>query len=56
MKHENFTAFDWDDSNRYKNEKKHNVKWTECEEIFFNQPLIILDDPKHSVAEIRFAA
>jgi uncharacterized DUF497 family protein len=28
----------------------------ECEQLFFNKPLTILDDPKHSVAEDRLAA
>jgi uncharacterized DUF497 family protein len=51
-----YTEFFWDDANRDKNKKKHNVQWNECEEIFFNQPLIILEDPKHSLLEIRSAA
>ncbi len=50
-----FVAFDWDDGNREKN-AKHDVNNGECEQVFFNEPLIILDDPKHSVAENRFAA
>ncbi len=50
-----FVAFDWDNGNREKN-TKHDVKNWECEQVFFNEPLIILDDPKHSVAEDRFAA
>jgi len=50
-----FIAFEWDDGNRDKN-RKHGVENWECEQVFFNQPLIILDDPKHSVVEERFAA
>ncbi|MFU8780912.1 MAG: BrnT family toxin [Kiritimatiellia bacterium] len=50
-----FEGFDWDDGNRDKN-LKHAVRSLECEQVFFNEPLIILDDPKHSVAEKRFAA
>lgn len=50
-----FTGFDWDDGNINKN-RKHNVEHTESEQIFFNEPIIILDDPKHSVAEARYAA
>ncbi len=50
-----FNAFDWDEGNREKNQK-HNVNHWECEQVFFNEPLIILDDTKHSVAENRFAA
>lgn len=49
-------GFEWDDGNRDKNRMKHKVSNGECEEIFFNQPLIILDDHKHSRSEQRFAA
>ncbi len=50
------TGFEWDDGNREKNQLKHNVSTRECEEIFFNQPLIILDDTKHSKDEQRYVA
>jgi len=50
-----FTGFEWDAGNREKN-LKHNVHASECEQVFFNEPLLLLDDPKHSLAEDRFAA
>jgi len=50
-----FTGFDWDVGNREKN-LKHGVHASECEQVFFNEPLLLLADPKHSVAEDRFAA
>jgi uncharacterized DUF497 family protein len=50
-----FTGFEWDAGNREKN-LKHDVHASECEQVFFNEPLLILDDPKHSLAEDRFAA
>lgn len=50
-----FSGFDWDDGNREKN-LKHRVHAWECEQLFFNEPLIVLDDPKHSIAEDRHAA
>lgn len=50
------TGFEWDRSNIEKNWLKHKVSPVECEQIFFNQPLMILDDPKHSISEKRFAA
>ncbi len=50
-----FAEFEWDVGNRDKN-LKHKVENWECEQMFFNESLIILDDPKHSVAEERFAA
>jgi len=49
-------GFEWDDGNRDKNRIKHNVSTGEAEQIFFNQPLIILNDEKHSHTEIRYAA
>jgi uncharacterized DUF497 family protein len=52
----NFVGFNWDTGNRDKNKRKHEVTDGECEEIFFNTPLVILDDPKHSSTEQRFAA
>ena len=49
------TGFEWDEGNRDKN-LKHGVENRECEQMFFNEPLVILDDPKHSMAEERLAA
>ncbi|MCU0597272.1 MAG: BrnT family toxin [Desulfobacterota bacterium] len=51
-----FSGFQWDRGNIDKNLVKHNVENWECEQIFFNKPLLVLDDPKHSFAEKRFAA
>jgi len=48
-------GFDWDEGNRDKN-LNHGVQNWECEQVFFNEPLIILNDPKHSIAEERSAA
>ena len=47
-------GFEWDQHNVEKNWEKHNVTPLECEQIFFNQPLVIADDTKHSQAEQRF--
>jgi uncharacterized DUF497 family protein len=41
-------GFDWDDGNINKNRLKHDVRPSECEEIFFNEPIIIIDDLEHS--------
>ncbi len=51
-----FTGFEWGEGNINKNLHTHQVENWECEQIFFNEPLIILDDPKHSYAEMRWAA
>ncbi len=47
------TSFDWDVGNIDKNERKHGLKWNEIEEIFFNEPLIIVEDLRHSEDECR---
>jgi uncharacterized DUF497 family protein len=49
-------GFEWDDGNINKNWLKHKVSPAECEQIFFNRPLLIQDDIKHSEAEKRFYA
>lgn len=51
-----FSGFEWDDGNRQKNWTKHQVAWWECEQAFFNQPLYVFPDPKHSRSEQRFTA
>ena len=53
---EKIVGFQWDKGNINKNLLKHNVENWECEQIFFNEPLIILDDPEHSFSENRWAA
>jgi uncharacterized DUF497 family protein len=52
----NCEGFLWDEGNSEKNWIKHKVTRLECEEIFFNLPLIISDDVKHSNIEKRFYA
>lgn len=49
-------GFDWDKGNINKNWEKHKIKAEECEQIFFNKPLIITVDEKHSQVEERFYA
>lgn len=46
-------GFDCDKGNIEKNWKKHKVSYTECEETFFNSP-VVAGDEKHSDAENRF--
>jgi len=50
------TGFQWDEGNSRKNEEKHCVSQSEVEQIFFNQPLIVQADVKHSQAEPRYHA
>ena len=49
-------GFDWDGGNLLKNWEKHGVSAFECEQIFFNRPLIAAPDEAHSSAEPRFYA
>ncbi len=48
------TGFDWDENNREKNWEKHRVLAGECEEVFFNLPLLLQPDPTHSQEEPRY--
>ena len=50
----NLTGFDWDEGNISKSWIKHDVSPFECEQVFFNQPLIVKNDEKHSKKEIRY--
>jgi uncharacterized protein len=47
------TEFQWDQGNDQKNFIKHGVTQTECEEVFFNSPLLVADDEGHSQSEAR---
>jgi hypothetical protein len=49
------TGFDWDDGNARKNEK-HRVSVAEAEQVFFNSPLLLLEDVNHSKNEPRIHA
>ncbi len=49
------TGFDWDNGNERKNDK-HGVSMAEAEQIFFNTPLLLLEDESHSQSEIRLHA
>ena len=49
------TGFNWDNGNARKNEK-HGVSTAEAEQVFFNQPLLLLEDHAHSQSEPRFHA
>ena len=48
-------SFDWDKGNVRKNDK-HGVSMAEAEQVFFNAPLLLLEDDVHSVQERRIHA
>ena len=47
-------GFEWDEGNRDKNWISQQVTSSECEESFFNQPLVVADDTLHSKDESRY--
>lgn len=49
------TGFEWDKGNEQKN-AKHGVNAAEAEQVFLNEPLVIIDDLKHSESEQRYHA
>ena len=50
------TNFQWDKGNMDKNRIAHEVSFSECEQAFFNLPLISFEDIKHSQKEKRYYA
>ncbi len=49
-------GFEWDDGNARKSVEKHSVGQAEAEQIFLNEPLLIVPDQSHSKHETRFHA
>ena len=45
------SGFEWDDGNNRKSADKHDVSQAEAENVFFNDPLIVVEDVKHSETE-----
>jgi len=50
----NCTGFQWDEGNTKKNWAKNKVSQKECEQVFFNVPLILKDDAEHPGEEKRW--
>jgi len=49
-------GFQWDGGNSDKIWRRHQVTPAECEEVFFNHPLVIGEDERHSTTEERLYA
>ena len=49
-------GFDWDEGNSRKSVDKHGVGQTEAEQVFLNEPLLVVEDWQHGGQEIRFHA
>ncbi len=50
------SGFEWDSGNSRKSADKHDVSQAEAEQLFFNAPLLLLPDTKHSQKEPRYHA
>jgi len=50
----NCTGFDWDRNNVEKIWARHKVSPFECEQVFFNEPLVVHEDVRHSRDEARY--
>jgi uncharacterized DUF497 family protein len=50
------TGFDWDESGIHKNWDRHRVTPEEAEDVFFNEPLVVRGDVRHSRGEKRYYA
>ena len=49
-------GFDWDHGNARKSVEKHGVGQGETEQVFFNDPLLVVEDAGHSIRERRLHA
>ena len=49
-------GFQWDDGNGRKSVEKHHVSQVEAEQVFFNEPLLVVEDVSHSIEELRLHA
>lgn len=47
-------GFNWDEWNLRKSWEKHQVTFLECEQVFFNRPLVVGEDKPHSEQEARY--
>ena len=53
---ERIEGFEWDEGNARKSVDKPQVSQGEAEQIFFNDPLLIIEDVGHSARELRLHA
>jgi uncharacterized protein len=50
------TGFQWDEGNAAKKWTLHQVTQAETEQGFFNRPVMVASDLRHSIEEARYAA
>ncbi|MEK6747283.1 MAG: BrnT family toxin [Pseudomonadota bacterium] len=46
--------FEWDNKKDLENQLKHNISFTTATKAFSDDYVVIADDPKHSLEELRF--
>ncbi|MGH7091627.1 MAG: BrnT family toxin [Stellaceae bacterium] len=49
-------GFEWDEGNSRKSVDKHGVSQAEAEQVFFDEPLLVVEDAGHSDREARLHA
>ena len=49
-------GFEWDEGNNRKSVEKHDATQADAEQVFFNDPLLILEDIGHTSHETRLHA
>jgi uncharacterized DUF497 family protein len=49
-------GFQWDEGNGRKSIEKHDVSQGETEQVFFNEPWLMVENVSHSVEELRLHA
>ena len=49
-------GFDWDEGNSRKSIDKHGVGQADAEQVFFNEPLLVVEDARLSERETRLHA
>jgi hypothetical protein len=50
------SGFEWDEANTQKNWERHRVSPEDAEAVFFNEPLVVRSDVRHSRLEKRYYA
>ena len=50
------TGFQRDEGNSEKNWRRHQVTQAEAEQVYFNRPIVVAPDPRHSSEEVRHFA
>ena len=46
--------FEWDENKNRLNRKRHRVSFEEAQAVFLDDNALLIDDPDHSVDEVRF--